>query len=185
MAVLRAARDLNLASWAIGAGAVRNAVWDHLHGFSERTTLQDVDVVFFDSDDLSRQTEQRLQGKLAQALADVCWDVTNQAAVHLWYEEEFGHAVTPLTSLQEGISTWPEYATCVGVCLRPDDQLEVIAPHGLDDLFSMVLRWNPSRVAANAYLQRIRQKAFSSRWPQVRTVSAQCPPTQFSSCRPG
>ncbi len=170
MAALHAVRDLKLGSWAIGAGAVRNAVWDRLHGFSERTTLQDVDVVFFDSDDLSPQTEQRLQVKLAQALPDVRWDVTNQAAVHLWYEAQFGHAVTPLTSLQEGISTWPEYATCLGVCLRRDDQLEVIAPHGLDDLFSMVVRWNPDRVSADAYLQRIQQKRFSNRWPQVKTV---------------
>ena len=32
MQALAAARDLGLASWCIGAGAVRNRVWDHLHG---------------------------------------------------------------------------------------------------------------------------------------------------------
>lgn len=170
MTALRVVRDLNLASWAIGAGAVRKAVWDHLHGFAQHTVLEDVDVVFFDPDDLSRETEQRMQQRLSSALSEVCWDVTNQAAVHLWYEAQFGKAVAPLTSLQEGIATWPEFATCVGVCLHSDDQLEVMVPHGLDDLLSMVVRWNPSRATADAYLQRIRQKAFASRWPQIRTV---------------
>jgi len=32
MQALAAARGLGLASWCIGAGAVRNRVWDHLHG---------------------------------------------------------------------------------------------------------------------------------------------------------
>ena len=178
MAALRAVRDLNVASWAIGAGAVRNLVWDRLHGFAEPTVSQDVDVVFFDPDDLSRETEQRIRLQLSEVLADVRWDVTNQAAVHLWYEEEFGHPVEPLSSLQGGISTWPEYATCVGVCLHADDQLQVIAPHGLADLFSMVVRWNPGRVSADAYLQRIKQKRFSNRWPQVKTLL----PFDDSSC---
>jgi hypothetical protein len=31
MAQLRAVRSLGLASWCIGAGAVRNLVWDALH----------------------------------------------------------------------------------------------------------------------------------------------------------
>ena len=170
MAALRAVRDLNLASWAIGAGAIRNAVWDHQHGFAGQTAAQDVDLVFFDREDLSREWEQELQLRLSHVLPGIIWDVTNQAAVHLWYEQEFGHPVTPLDSLQEGMSTWPEYATCVGVSLCADDRLEVIAPHGLDDLFSMVVRWNPIRVSAEAYLQRVRQKSFSNRWPQVKTL---------------
>ena len=32
MAALRAGRALGLAQWCIGAGALRNLVWDALHG---------------------------------------------------------------------------------------------------------------------------------------------------------
>ena len=46
MAALRAARALDLPSWAIGAGVVRNEVWDHLHGYKQATPMQDVDVVY-------------------------------------------------------------------------------------------------------------------------------------------
>jgi hypothetical protein len=170
MAALRAVRDLNLSSWAIGAGAIRNTVWDHLHGFSNATAAQDIDVVFFDPENFSQERDQELQNELSKALSNVQWDVTNQAAVHLWYEEKFGLPVAPLTCLQEGIATWPEFATCVGVCLYPDDQLDVIAPHGLDDLFSMVVRWNPTRVSSDTYIQRVTQKAYPNSWPQVKTL---------------
>jgi hypothetical protein len=170
MAALRAVRDLNLSSWAIGAGAIRNTVWDHLHGFSNATAAQDIDVVFFDPENFSQERDQELSNELSKALSNVQWDVTNQAAVHLWYEEKFGLPVAPLTSLQEGIATWPEFATCVGVCLCPDDQLDVIAPHGLDDLFSMVVRWNPTRVSSDTYIQRVTQKAYPNSWPQVKTL---------------
>ena len=44
---------------------------------------------------------------------DVPWEVTNQAHVHLWFEEHFGHAVPPLSSLSDAVASWPEYATSV------------------------------------------------------------------------
>lgn len=168
MAALQAVRALGLPSWAVGAGAVRNMVWDSLHGYSNATLLHDVDVVYFDYDHTFRKAEQWAQHRLSQCLPHIQWDVTNQAAVHFWYAQAFGQAVAPLTSLQEGISTWPEYATCVGVCFSADDQLQVIAPYGLDDLFAMRVRWNPARVSAAAYSERVLEKAFARRWPQVR-----------------
>jgi hypothetical protein len=32
--VLRAARTCNPPEWVVGAGVLRNLVWDHLHGFA-------------------------------------------------------------------------------------------------------------------------------------------------------
>ena len=167
MAALQAVRSMDLPSWAIGAGAVRNVVWDHLHGYKQAMAMNDVDVVYYDADHTSRETEMLVQHRLCQSMPHIQWDVTNQAAVHLWYAQVFGQIVTPLTSLHEGIATWPEYATCVGISLSADDQLQVIAPYGLDDLFAMRVSWNPARVSAVAYSERVRQKAFTERWPRV------------------
>ena len=61
MRALEAVRALHLKSWCIGAGAVRNLVWDHLHGFGQPTALSDVDVAYFDADDLRPDTQARLQ----------------------------------------------------------------------------------------------------------------------------
>jgi hypothetical protein len=65
MRALAAARSLALSSWCIGAGAVRNLVWDHLHGFEFETKPEDVDLVFYDANDLSEDFEGLLQSKLA------------------------------------------------------------------------------------------------------------------------
>ena len=49
--------------------------------------------------------------------------------------------------------------------------LHVIAPHGLDDLFAMVVRRNPARVSVETYRQRVREKNYAARWPHVRVLA--------------
>ena len=48
MNCLRAAREIALPDWYLGAGFLRNAIWDHLHQKHEMTPLNDVDLVYFD-----------------------------------------------------------------------------------------------------------------------------------------
>ena len=48
MEALYAVQALELNDGWIGAGLVRDAVWDHLHGYGQRPVSGDVDVVWFD-----------------------------------------------------------------------------------------------------------------------------------------
>ena len=172
MPALTAVRELNLDSWCIGAGVIRNLVWDCLHGYAEPSVLRDVDVAYFDASNLATERDAELQHRLKEKLTHIPWEVTNQAGVHLWFEGYFGHPVSPLTSLTEAVSTWPEYATSVGLTLMSDDTIEVIAPHGLDDLFGMMVRRNPTRVSIETYRQRVIEKRYAERWPNVQIVFA-------------
>lgn len=172
MQALVAVRDLGLPSWCIGAGAVRNMVWDKLHGKGTPSSLADVDVAHFDPLDLSTEADMNLQARLIRRLPEVPWEVTNQAGVHRWFEGRFGHPVPPLRSLHEAVASWPEYATSVGVWLSDEGAVEVIAPHGLEDLFAVVVRRNPARVSVDTYRQRVVQKDYAARWPSVRVVAA-------------
>lgn len=70
--------------------------------------------------------------------------------------------------MRDAVLTWPETALTVAVRLRVDDTIEVIAPLGLDDLFSMVVRRNPRRVSVETYHERIAEKRYLQRWPRVR-----------------
>lgn len=167
---LRAVRDLGLPSWCIGAGAVRNLVWDALHGYSTPSDLADLDVAYFDASDLAPERDAELESRLHEAMPGIRWEVTNQAAVHQWFEEYFGHGVEPLESLEDAVASWPEYATAVGLYLRQDGSIEVIAPHGLDDLFNCVVRRNPRRVSLDTYRLRVEQKKYALRWPFVTVV---------------
>lgn len=170
MGALDAVRVLGLQSWCIGAGAVRNLVWDHLHGYSVPSALSDVDVAYFDAQDLRPETDAALQARLSQLVPSLPWEVTNQAGVHLWFESYFGHPVPPLHSLADAIATWPEFATSVGVTLTDEGEISVLAPHGLTDLFMMQVRRNPVRVSEETYLQRVAQKRYHERWPKVTVV---------------
>ena len=170
MRALRHVRALHVPHACIGAGAVRNLVWDHLHGLEAPRPESDIDVAWFDADDLSRDRDHALQRQLTGTAPDLPWEVTNQAGVHLWFEDVFGHPVAPLRSIEEAVASWPEFATCVALRLDDDDSLHVIAPHGLGDLFGMVVRRNPIRVNQRTYCQRIARKRYRDRWPRVRIV---------------
>ena len=115
MQVLRAARASDPPEWVIGAGVVRNLVWDHLHGYAQPTPVRDVDLVYFDPLDLRPEAERAWEDRLRSAMPNVPWQVKNQAAVHLWYARRFGCSVPPLESIEAAVASWPEMATAVAV----------------------------------------------------------------------
>ncbi|WP_233234611.1 nucleotidyltransferase family protein [Bordetella sp. LUAb4] len=170
MDALRAVRSLELASWCIGAGAIRSLVWDSLHGFFEPSPVADIDVAYFDAD-ASPELDIRLQHRLSCLLVGLNWEVTNQAKVHEWLVDASGQAFPPLISLADGLATWPEFATCVGVYLDANDSVRVIAPYGLDDLFELRVRHNPRRVSVATFWDRVRSKRYSQRWPRLTICS--------------
>jgi hypothetical protein len=172
MRALDAAREVAAPQWLIGAGAIRNAVWDRLHGFSEPSPLADIDVVFFDADDLAPERELRVERALRAREPDLPWEAKDQAAVHLWYPEKFGFAVDPVRSSAEAVGTWPETATAVAVRLDEGDRLTVVAPCGLEDLLGLVHRRNPKRVSVDEYERRLSTKRIAERWPKVRVIPA-------------
>jgi hypothetical protein len=169
---LIAARELDAPEWMIGAGAVRTAVWDRLHGYESRSGLDDIDLAFFDPADVSEEREDQMRTLLETMLPDECWDAKNQAAVHLWYPKRFGYAVEALRSTAEAVATWPEFATCVALRLTRDDRLMIEAPYGLEDLLGMVNRRNPARVSIIEYERRLASKRTVERWPKATIIPA-------------
>ncbi len=150
----------------IGAGAIRDVVWDIMSGIEVHDGVKDIDVVYFDRRRTEGGLEAELEQGLAQQRADVQWDVKNQAGVHLWFKEVFGYDVAPFANLEEAVATWPEYASAVAVRLK-NNTLDVIAPYGLDDLLEMRVRRNPVRVTEDEYRRRINRKKYAERWPKV------------------
>lgn len=171
MDALVAAREVDAPDWLIGGGAIWNAVWDRLHAFTEPTPLADIDVIFFDANDLSPEREFQVEEELAARLPGAPWEARNQAAVHVWFPAKFGYEVEPLNSSAAAVATWPETATAIGMRLE-DDDLRIVAPFGLEDLLGLMHRRNPARVSVEEYERRILSKRIKERWPQVAVVSA-------------
>ncbi len=167
MELLKATRELDLPDSYIAAGAIRNTVWNHLHGFPPQTNLQDVDVAYFDSSDINGEKAESYQEALRSRVPAERWEVVNQAGAHLMdCVKEF--ARLPAKTSSEAIAYWSETATCVGVRLERDNSLTVAAPHGLDDLMNLIVRPVPKPYQSlRLYEQRVREKKWQTIWPRL------------------
>lgn len=81
MAALRAVRSLGLRSWCIGAGAIRSLVWDTLHGFDQRSAVEDLDVVYFDVK-ASPEHDAGLENQLRSAMPGFTYESLGVVAPH-------------------------------------------------------------------------------------------------------
>jgi hypothetical protein len=160
--VLGAVSTLNLPDWAIGAGFVRNTVWDVLHGYALFTRLHDVDVVYFDRSDISLESEITVEKELSSLLPNVPWSVRNQARMHI------RNGDAPYRDTADAISMWLETPTAVAVTLDDRQMPHLIAPWGLADLCSLVVKPTPSgQQKYGIYLERLRQKNWRATWPRL------------------
>lgn len=141
----------------VAAGFVRNCVWDALHGYERATPLNDIDVVFFDSHDVSRERDAYLESRLHQAAPGCRFSVKNQARMHLRNH----HA--PYASSDDALQRWPETCTAVGVA-AVGSQVAVLAPFGLDDLFSLRVRATSDDPAMR---DLVRRRAEEKRWQEL------------------
>lgn len=165
--LLKAVRSLELPDCWIGAGFVRNAVWDSLHGREASPVSTDVDVIRFDAERSSPSEDGVLQAVLERLEPAVMWSVKNQARMHIQNGDE------PYSSAIDAMRYWPETATAVAVRLRADDTCEVAAPLGLDDLLGLIIRpVGKFAVAKSAtFRERYTSKKWLEIWPQLKLVS--------------
>ncbi|MGQ5524327.1 nucleotidyltransferase family protein [Chitinimonas sp. PSY-7] len=171
MQALHATRALNLPDWCIGAGVIRRLVWDLAHGREALPhTGSDIDLCYYDTGDISRERDVALQAELQKQLPMLTWEVVNQAGVHTWFRDN-DPAISPFTSLTQAIASWPETATAVAVRLDADNQLHVIAPYGLTDLFGLWIRPNPGCNLATFH-KRVVEKQYAAHWPLVKVEMA-------------
>lgn len=166
MAVLRLIKQFNLPQGAVAAGFIRNFVWDRLHGFSMRTRLNDVDVIYFNPEGLQADDDYTYEEQLSGLLPQYDWQVRNQARMHMRNQD------LAYVSIADAMACWPETATAVAARLNEDAQLEVIAPHGLADLFQLILRQSPRFHDVLTYNQRIETKQWLYHWPQLSCINA-------------
>lgn len=163
MMALRTARRLGLNDWCLGAGFVRNLVWDQRHGYATSTPFNDIDVIHFDPQRPEAERDQMLETRLQQWLPQP-WSVKNQARMHL----RSGRA--PYLNSEEAISFWTEVETAVGARLNADDSITLVAPLGLEGLFADTITFNAKNGDLDAYEQRVVGKGWLQRWPRLRQI---------------
>jgi hypothetical protein len=156
--------SLGLPDCWIGAGFVRNAVWDHLHGRSASRLAGDVDIIWFHPTRAASSDDQKIEAALRTSEPLINWSVKNQARMH------FRNGDAPYVSTVDAMHGWPETATAVAARQTDGGAYEIAAPFGLDDLFTLTLRPTPRFRGEKhgVYLDRVRKKGWLKMWPRLR-----------------
>ena len=167
MHILIAAKDLDLPDWWIGAGFVRNKVWDYLSKYQERTHNADIDIdlIYFDRNNIAESQEKIYEQTLVAKIPNEHWSVKNQARMHL------KNGDNPYLSSEDELTKWPETATAVAVKIDATGDLELLAPYGTEDLVNMIIRKSPGfERDEKIFIGRIEKKNWTAKWPQVKII---------------
>lgn len=168
MDLLRTASQLHLPDWWICAGVIRSKVWDVLHGYPERSPVNDIDVIYFDPNNLEEENEKHLEHRLLKLCPDLPWSVKNEARMH-----KVNH-ILPYCSSEDAISKFPETATAIGVSLDSMEEVKVAAPWGVQDLVQLRIRPTPffssSPERIRIYEQRMIEKQWTRQWPGLTVI---------------
>jgi hypothetical protein len=162
MSVLNIIRENGSHLYA-GGGLIRNLIWDRLHGYSVDSVSDDVDVIYFDKENATKEHDEAIEIRLKSVANNVVWSVKNQARMHLGNNHE------PYESLDDAIRHWPE--TCTAILCRVDSagQLVFVSPFGFDDLVRLLVVPTPAfHSRQDVIVQRVRNKNWITKWPKLR-----------------
>lgn len=161
---LRDARGLNLPDWCLAAGFVRNLIWDRLHGYTEVTPLNDIDLIYFDAKQASEAYDRELEVRL-RAASEHNWSVKNQARMHTRNGDR------PYVSTEDAMSYWVEVETAIGVTLDEQDNPILVAPFGVSANFNSRITLNTKRPKPEIFRHRVQSKGWLTRWPRLSVAA--------------
>lgn len=168
--VLTRAATLELPGWYVTAGCLFQTVWNVVTDRPVTSGIKDYDIFYFDATDLSWEAEDAAikagQEVFAGLPAEV--EIRNEARVHLWYEQKFGVPCPPHESTEAAIDSFAATTCCLGVRLDPDGGWRVYAPHGLSDVFNLVVRPNP--VLAPREVYEAKAARWRDEWPELTVL---------------
>ena len=164
--LLEALREIDLPDSWIAGGCVRGMVWDYMHGYKNLTPLNDIDVIYFDSENMDQGFEGFLEQKLEKICPTGLWEVRNQARMHKRNND------APYKNSTHAMCFWLETATAVGININKNGCIQVAAPCGLEDLFQLIVRPTPAtRLHVDRLACHIRKiENWKKIWPNLQVL---------------
>ena len=166
MTILTMIRSLQLKESWLAAGSVRNFIQNYLSnqpGFDKET---DVDVIFFDPA-ISYEETLKIETKLKENYPNYSWELKNQVYMHIHNPN-----TEPYRDSRDAMSKYPERCTAIGLRLLDNDQLELFAPYGLDDILEFRIASTPHFLEdadrRPLYNMRIQKKDWQKKWNNLQ-----------------
>ena len=166
--IFKILRKFHLGHAYLCAGSIRTLVWNSLNQKPTNLVLGNLDI-FYNSQFETAEEHQVLNTQLNQTYSKYLWSLHNLSQVN----PHTGHHQGGQTVL-DGIATFPETASAIGINLDFQGKVTIIAPYGLNDLFEFRLQPTPNFATSQAKLdlftKRIERKQWLTTWPQVKVV---------------
>ncbi len=165
VSLLKTVSSIGLPDCWVAAGAIRNPIWSHLHGVPfDPTGESDVDVIYFDPANISKNAEKFHETNLTALNDAVEWEVRNQARMHVKNNDQ------PYLDSFDALEHWSETTTAIGARYVNGD-IEIIAPCGVDDLLNLIVRPCPKFIGKRHIFEaRIAEKNWLEKWPELKVI---------------
>lgn len=172
MAALNTLRGADLPDPWLVSGAIYCNVWNHLTGRPTDYGVKDYDVFYFDAD-TGYEAEDRIIKRLTPRFAaDPPVEIRNQARVPLWYRQKFGRDYPAVADCKQAIDRFACTTHCVAARLigpsQTEDDLDIYAPFGLNEIFSF--RLTPNLTLENRETHEAKAARQSALWPELTIV---------------
>ncbi|MEO4053115.1 nucleotidyltransferase family protein [Solibacillus sp. CAU 1738] len=164
MEILTTVERLQLNDCWVCAGFIRNKVWDVVHHFRTSTPLNDIDVIYFDLQDITVNQERIIEKRLLEMMPNEPWSVKNQARMHV------KNKTNPYISSYDGVAHFPEMPTAIGA-RKVKGEIEILAPYGTDIVFSKIVKPTPfydiNTSLYSKYVERVNNKKWDTIWTDL------------------
>lgn len=161
---------LNLPNSYIAAGSVFQTIWNYYDNKPLNYNIKDIDIIYYDSNNLSKEDEKKLESNISQYFKDMNYefDVHNEARMHLWKKENENRNIDQYKNSEDAIDQWIATVHAIGIT-KKNNKIEVYAPYGLSDIFSKTIR--PIKHKANSKeLYNKKATAWKNRFDNLNII---------------
>lgn len=148
MKVLDYIDTLQIPDYYIAAGSIYQTIWNGLDHRDLNYGIKDIDVIYYNSNDLSVETDLKLYEKITEFVTKekipYTIDVSNEARMHIRKRELGGREIPPYKSSEDAISRFLATTHAIGLT-KKDDHLFIYAPYGIEDILNKVARPIPCK----------------------------------------
>lgn len=143
MLILDYLYELKLSNFYIAAGSIFQTIWNYYDNKPINYGIKDIDIVYYDSCNLSKEDEKELENKIIEHFSKLNmnyeFDVHNEARMHLWKKVNENKNIDYYMNSEDAIYQWIATVHSVGITKENGD-IKVFAPYGLSDIFSKTIR---------------------------------------------
>lgn len=166
--VFQILNQMHLPQAYICGGAIRDFVWNKQTNQTTNLRLGNIDIFYVDPGESNEQALIR-QTQINQKYSKYLWNLTN-IALPQRHTSKLILGKDILTTLQ----MFPETCSAVGIACDQMQNLSLVAPYGLEDLFELKVRPTPAIQNAKDYLnyqKRLERKKWQRQWPELTLIN--------------